>query len=62
VSRNAAAYTCVFQPLVSLPTIFDTCRPRAEVLAGSIRDGKFMLDLSRVVNGTTAGPDAEEDA
>jgi hypothetical protein len=52
----------VFQPLVSLPTIFDTCRPRAEVLAGSIRDGKFMLDLSRVVNGTTAGPDAEEDA
>jgi hypothetical protein len=52
----------VFQPLVTLPTIFDTCRPRAEVLAGSIRDGEFRPDLSRVVNRTTAGPDEEEDA
>ena len=34
------------------PTIFDTCRPRADVLAGTIRDDEFMADLSRVVNGT----------
>jgi predicted AAA+ superfamily ATPase len=37
---------------MSLPTIFDTCRPRADVLAGTIRDDEFMADLSRVVNGT----------
>jgi hypothetical protein len=38
--------------LMSLPTIFDTCCPRADVLAGTIRDDEFMADLSRVVNGT----------
>ena len=37
---------------MSLPTIFETCHPRADVLAGSIRDDEFMADLSRVVNGT----------
>ncbi len=37
---------------MSLPTIFITCRPRADVLAGTIRDDEFMADLSRVVNGT----------
>ena len=37
---------------MSLPTVFDTCRPRADVLAGTIRDDEFMADLSRVVNGT----------
>lgn len=41
---------------MSLPTIFQTCRPRADVLAGTIRDDEFMADLSRVVNGT-APPD-----
>lgn len=37
---------------MSLPTIFHTCRPRAEVLGGTIRDDEFMADFSRVVNGT----------
>ena len=37
---------------MSLPTIFSTCRPRADVLAGAVRDDEFMADLSRVVNGT----------
>src|SRR5229473_2764052 len=37
---------------MSLPTIFSTCRPRADVLAGTVRDDEFMADLSRVVNGT----------
>jgi hypothetical protein len=34
---------------MSLPTIFDTCHPRAGVLAGTICDEEFMADLSRVV-------------
>lgn len=37
---------------MSLPTIFSTCRPRPDVLAGTVRDDEFMADLSRVVNGT----------
>lgn len=37
---------------MSLSTIFSTCRPRADVEAGSIRDDEFMADLSRVVNRT----------
>ena len=37
---------------MSLPTIFTTCRPRADVLAGTVRDDEFMADLSRVVNAT----------
>src|SRR5580658_3633087 len=40
------------QSHMSLPTIFSTCRPRADVLAGTIRDDEFMADLSRVVNKT----------
>jgi len=45
-------YTEVSQSAMSLPTIFSTCRPRADVLAGTVRDDEFMADLSRVVNGT----------
>jgi hypothetical protein len=37
---------------MGLPTIFSTCRPRADVLAGSVRDDEFMADLSRVANKT----------
>jgi predicted AAA+ superfamily ATPase len=37
---------------MSLPSIFSTCRPRADVLAGAIRDDEFMADLPRVVTGT----------
>ncbi len=37
---------------MSVPTIFETCGPRADVLTGTIRDDGFMADLSRVVNGT----------
>lgn len=38
---------------MTVPTIFENCRPRAEVMAGTMRDDEFMADLSRVVNGTT---------
>lgn len=37
---------------MTLPLIFDTCRPRKDVEAGTVRDDEFMADLSRVVNGT----------
>ncbi len=37
---------------MSLPTIFSTCRPRANVEAGSIRDDEFMADLSQVADRT----------
>jgi predicted AAA+ superfamily ATPase len=37
---------------MSLPTIFATCRPRADVEAGLVRDDEFMADLSQVVNRT----------
>src|SRR4051794_1649702 len=51
-SQEFVGIHLLFNALMSLPTIFDTCRPRADVLAGTIRDDEFMADLSRVVNGT----------
>lgn len=36
---------------MSLPKFFSTCKPRADVEAGSIRDDELMADLSRVVTG-----------
>ena len=37
---------------MSLPTIFELCRPRADVLEGRIRDEDFAADLSQVLKGT----------
>src|SRR5258708_3169267 len=34
------------------PTIFQTCRPRADVEAGTTRDEQFAADLAQVVMGT----------
>jgi hypothetical protein len=36
---------------MSLPTVFDNCRPCAEVLAETIGDRQFMAGLSRVGDG-----------
>src|SRR5258708_20208293 len=36
---------------MTLPTMFSTCRPRADVVEGTVREDEFMADLSRVVNG-----------
>jgi Protein of unknown function (DUF499) len=36
----------------SLRTIFETCRPRADVKAGTTKDEQFAADLAQVVNGT----------
>ena len=37
---------------MSPSTIFNTCKPRSDVLSGATRDEQFMADLSQVVNGT----------
>ena len=37
---------------MALPTIFDLCQPRQDVLEGRIRDEDFAADLSQVLNGT----------
>lgn len=36
----------------TLPSIFDTCKPRADVEAGTTKDEQFAADLAQVVNGT----------
>ena len=38
-----------------LPTIFDLCVPRADVLAGTSSDADFAADLSHVIRGA-GGP------
>ncbi len=37
---------------MSLPTVFDLCTPRPDVLSGATPDEQFMADLSQVVKGT----------
>src|SRR4029077_17768827 len=40
--------------MTRLQTIFETCRPRADVEAGTTKDEQFAADLAQVVNGTAA--------
>ena len=37
---------------MSLRTIFETCRPRADVEAGTTKDEQFAADLAQVIRGT----------
>lgn len=37
---------------MSPPSIYELCRPRADVLEGRIRDEDFAADLSQVLKGT----------
>ena len=39
---------------MTIPTIFDTCRPRTDVLHGGISDADFAADLASVISGSTA--------
>ncbi len=39
---------------MSLPTIFDTCHPRADVLEGTFADADFAADLASVLTGRAA--------
>lgn len=34
-----------------VPTIFETCRPRADVLAGTITEADFAADLAQIITG-----------
>ena len=36
---------------MSLPTIFETCEPREDVLKGTIADADFAADLAKVIRG-----------
>ena len=36
---------------MTIPTIFETCRPRADVLRGAITESDFAADLAQVVTG-----------
>lgn len=44
---------------MSLPTLFDACMPRADVLAGVISEADFAADLAKVLNGTAPADYAE---
>ena len=37
---------------MNTPTIFETCRPRADVLQGAISEADFAADLAQVIAGT----------
>ena len=34
---------------MTIPTIFETCRPRADVLRGAITEADFAADLAQVI-------------
>ena len=36
---------------MKIPTIFETCRPRADILSGSVADADFAADLAQVIRG-----------
>ncbi len=37
--------------MTAIPTIFDTCRPRPDVLDGTVADADFAADLAQVLTG-----------
>jgi len=37
---------------MSLPTIFEACKPRSDVQSGATRDEQFVADLTQVLRGT----------
>ena len=39
---------------MAIPTVFDTCTPRSDVLRGEIAEADFAADLASVVAGTLA--------
>ena len=43
----------------SLPTVFDLCQPRPDVLAGRVADADFAADLASVIAGTASAAYAE---
>ena len=39
---------------MAVPTIFETCTPRADVLKGRVTEAEFAADLSQVVTDTAS--------
>ncbi len=39
------------QPLAAVPTIFSACRPKEDVLQGTMADAEFAADLAQVLRG-----------
>src|SRR6202022_4109370 len=39
---------------MNLPTVFETCEPREDVLSGTIADADFAADLAKVIRGTAS--------
>lgn len=39
---------------MTVPTVFDACRPRPDVLAGSVTEADFAADLAQVIVGMGA--------
>jgi hypothetical protein len=50
VPTDAIAFWVIRMP--DLRTIYHTCRPRADVEAGTTKDEQFAADLAQVVNQT----------
>ena len=40
---------------MTIPTLFETCRPRADVLKGAITESDFAADLAQVIIKTGSG-------
>ncbi len=36
---------------MTVPTIFETCRPREDVLRGAVTEADFAADLAQVITG-----------
>ena len=36
---------------MTVPTIYETCRPRTDVLQGNVADADFAADLAQVIVG-----------
>ena len=36
---------------MSIPTIYETCRPRTDVLQGNVAEADFAADLAQVIVG-----------
>jgi predicted AAA+ superfamily ATPase len=39
---------------MNLPTVFETCEPREDVLTGTIAEADFAADLAKVIRGTAS--------
>ena len=44
---------------MTIPTIFETCLPRADILSGSVADADFAADLAQVIRGHASEEYAE---